>query len=158
LASEAAHLLVRELMKKSADRVFSGRCACGSVAFEAHGWPNWVGICHCATCRRATGGISIAAAGFAKESVRMEGPTLAEFASSPGVVRSFCAACGTSLSYRSARWPDDVHLMVGALDRPEALQPQFHIFFDERVPWACPSDDLPKYRSTPGEGILASSV
>ena len=137
--------------------MFSGRCACGAVVVEARGRPKWVGICHCASCRRATGGTSVTAAGFARDRVVIEGPTLAEHASSPGVVRSFCSTCGTSLSYRSTRWPEDVHLMVGALDEPEKLPPQFHIFFDERLPWSAPADDLPKYRSTPGEGILAAS-
>lgn len=137
-------------------RSFSGRCICGGVVIEAHGAPKWVGICHCGSCRRATGGISVAAAGFAKDCVRIEGPTHARFASSPGVVRSFCSACGTSLSYQSERWSEDVHVMVGALDQADTLRPQFHIFFDERVPWAAVFDDLPKYRSTPSEGTLAA--
>jgi hypothetical protein len=145
-------------MKEPTDPVFSGSCTCGGVAFEARGLPKWVGICHCADCRRATGGSIVAAAGFAKDRVRLEGRSLAEFSSSPGVVRSFCAACGTSLSYQNARWPDDVHLMVGAFDQLETLQPQFHIYFDERVPWASPCDDLPKYRSTPSEGVLVNSI
>ena len=96
------------------------------------------------------------AAGFARDRVTMQGPTLVGFASSPGVVRSFCSACGTSLSYQSTRWPEDIHLMVGALDQPETLPPEFHIFFDERLPWARTSDDLPKYKTTPSEGILAA--
>jgi hypothetical protein len=140
------------------DRVLSGRCTCGGVAFEARGSPKWVGICHCANCRRATGGSSVAVAGFTRDSVRIAGPSLAGFASSPGVVRSFCAACGTSLSYQNARWPDDIHLMVGSFDEPQTLQPQFHIFFDERLPWVCTSDNLPRYRSTPSEGVLVRSI
>lgn len=96
------------------------------------------------------------AAGFARNCVDMEGRGLREFASSPGVVRSFCSTCGTSLSYRNERWPDDIHLMVGIFDHSEALPPQFHIFFDERLPWTTTSDDLPKYRTTPGEGTLAA--
>ena len=144
-------------MTVSQPGLYSGRCSCGAVVVEARGLPKWVGICHCRSCRRATGGTSVAAAGFARDRVVIEGPTLAEYASSPGVARSFCSACGTSLSYRSTRWPEDIHLMVGALDEPEKLPPQFHIFFDERLTWSAPSDDLPKYRSTPSDGILAAS-
>jgi hypothetical protein len=137
--------------------MFSGHCTCGAVVVEARALPKWVGICHCASCRRATGATSVTAAGFPRECVYIEGPTLASIASSPGVVRSFCSACGTSLSYQNRRWPEDVHLMVGALDEPGKLRPQFHIFFDERLPWSATSDDLPKYKSTPSEGILAAS-
>lgn len=136
------------------DGALSGGCACGAVRFEAGGTPDWVGICHCASCRRATGGISVAAAGYARARVRIAGRTLARFQSSPGVVRSFCAACGTSLSYESERWPDDIHLMVGSFDDPERLAPQFHIFFTERLGWQHTADALPKYRSTPSDGQL----
>lgn len=132
----------------------SGGCACGSIRFVASGPPDWVGICHCASCRRATGGISIAAAGFSKSRVRLDGATLAKFASSPGVLRSFCSVCGTSLSYESERWADDIHLMVGAFDAPERLTPQFHLFFDDRLPCEEAADALPKYRTTPSAGLL----
>lgn len=131
-----------------------GGCACGSVRFAASGLPDWVGICHCASCRRATGGISLAAAGFSRARVRLGGETLARFASSPGVLRSFCSTCGTSLSYESERWPEDIHLMVGAFDEPERLTPQFHIFFDDRLPWEEAVDALPKFRTTPSAGLL----
>jgi len=133
---------------------FAGRCMCGVVRFEAQGLPDWVGICHCATCRRASGGALVAAAGFAKEKVRLDGRTLASFASSPGVRRSFCAACGTSLAYESERWPTDIHLMIGAFDKPETLQPQFHIFYTERLTWLHLADTLPRYATSPGDGDL----
>ncbi len=151
--------LIREGSRMALGRhsMFSGRCTCGAVVVEARGLPKWVGICHCASCWRATGATSVTAAGFARDRVSINGPTLASFASSPGVVRSHCSACGTSLSYQSTRWPEEIHLMIGVLDHPEKLRPQFHIFFDERLPWATPTDDLPKYRTTPGEGILAAT-
>jgi hypothetical protein len=96
----------------------------------------------------------VAAAGFAKDKVRLDGKTLSSFASSPGVRRSFCAACGTSLAYESERWPSDIHLMLGAFDKPETLQPQFHIFYDERLAWLHLDDALPRYATTPSEGEL----
>jgi hypothetical protein len=140
------------------DLVFRGGCLCGGARFEARGRPAWVGLCHCASCRRATGGTLVAAAGFAKANVRLDGRTLAHFASSPGVLRSFCSACGTSLAYQSAQWPNDIHLMAGALDAPETLRPEFHIFAAERLAWLQLADDLPRYRTTPGDGDLLDPV
>jgi hypothetical protein len=134
------------------EEAWHGGCTCGAVRFIARGAPAWVGICHCRSCRRATGGALVAAAGFARDRVRLTGDTLTRFASSPGVLRGFCSACGTALSYESERWPDDIHLMVGAFDAPDRLRPQFHIFAGERLPWLRLADDLPRYRSTPGAG------
>jgi hypothetical protein len=111
-----------------------------------------VGICHCDSCRRATGGALAAAAGFARSRVKLEGATLAKYCSSAGVLRGFCRACGTSLSYENERWPDDIHLFAGAFDAPERLQPQFHIFAADRLPWLHLADGLPRFRTTPSAG------
>jgi hypothetical protein len=86
--------------------------------------------------------------------VRIEGDSLHYFASSSGVRRGFCAACGTSLCYENERWPDDLHLMLGALEEPNGLAPQFHIFTEQRLKWLCLADPLPRYRTTPSAGEL----
>lgn len=131
-----------------------GGCSCGRVRIVAAGPPAWVGICHCGSCRRATGGVLVAACGFPRRAVRIEGDSLRYFASSADVRRGFCANCGTSLCYESDRWPDDIHLMVGALQEPDELRPQFHIFAAERLNWLCLADPLPRYRTTPSAGEL----
>lgn len=130
-----------------------GRCLCGEARFTARGAPLWVGFCHCASCRRATGGALIAACGFLREAVVLKGETLQAFASSPGVVRRFCGRCGSSLSYENELWPTDIHLMLGTFDRPERLSPQFHIFSRERLPWLLLGDLLPRYPTTPSAGL-----
>ncbi len=135
----------------------TGGCLCASVRFEAHGSPRWVGICHCHSCRKATGGALVTAAGFAATSVELHGETLAEYHSSPGVRRFFCRRCGTSLAYRNARWADDIHLMAGAFDEPGRLAPEFHLFAGQRLAWLCLSDALPRYVTTPSAGDLLES-
>ena len=65
--------------------------------------------------------------GFSREVVRMTGDPLRYFASSPGVRRGYCMACGSSLSYQSEPWPNDIHLMLDAFDEPEGLCPQSHV-------------------------------
>lgn len=126
---------------------------CGQVRFEAHGPPDWIAFCHCASCRRATGGALAAACGFERSRVTLSGP-ISRFTSSPGVSRGFCAGCGTSISYENVRWPGDIHLMMGAFDAPERLAPAFHIFAGEHLPWLRLADDLPRYRTTPSAGEL----
>lgn len=129
-------------------------CLCGAIGLSAAGAPLWVGLCHCRSCRRATGGVLMAAAGFPRQAVSIERGQMSYYTSSPGVRRGFCGTCGTSLSYENARWPGDIHLMIGAFERPDALQPQFHIFAEDRLPWLKLADGLPQYRTTPSDGRL----
>jgi hypothetical protein len=112
-----------------------GGCLCGAVRFVAEGPPLWVAFCHCASCRRATGAPVTAYAGFPTGRVRIGGETFASFSSSPRVRRGFCSRCGTPLSYAGERWPGELHLHLGAFDRPEALPPTGEAFKEERLPW-----------------------
>jgi hypothetical protein len=51
------------------------------------------------------------------------------------VTRSFCGRCGTPLTYEGARWPGEVHVLVGSLDRPEDFPPTGNAFAEERLHW-----------------------
>lgn len=131
-----------------------GRCHCGAVHFTATGEPLFVAFCHCESCRRSTGGALVAACGFRRGDVAFSGAAPTYYNSSPGVRRGFCARCGTSLTFESTRWPDDVHLMVGNFDSPESFTPQCHVFATERMPWLRLADGLPRYRTVPSAGDL----
>ena len=131
-----------------------GRCHCGAVQFAAIGEPLFVAFCHCESCRRSTGGAVVAASGFRREDVAFAGAAPTYYTSSPGVRRGFCARCGTSLTFESTRWPDDVHLMVDNFESPESFTPQCHVFAGERMPWLRFADGLPRYRTVPSAGDL----
>lgn len=112
-----------------------GGCLCGGIRYHASGDPKWVAYCHCASCRRATGAPVTAYAGFERDCVAYTAGTPVRYQSSPGVVRSFCGRCGTPLTYEGERWPREVHIHLGTLDRPELLVPEGHASNEERLPW-----------------------
>lgn len=112
-----------------------GRCLCGAVTFEVHGPPKWTAWCHCESCRRHTGAPASAFAGFEREQVTIQGEHFTRFASSPGVLRGFCARCGSTLTYEGERWPTEIHLHVGVFDRPEDFPPQGQANAAERLSW-----------------------
>jgi hypothetical protein len=112
----------------------TGRCLCGAIRYRAAGEPLWVAHCHCESCRRATGAPLTTYAGFPAERFAWTGAP-ERFASSPGVTRTFCGRCGTSLTYQGERWPGEMHVLVATLDRPEAVTPQGEAFAAERLPW-----------------------
>lgn len=114
---------------------FSGRCLCGAVRYRATGEPLWVAHCHCESCRRATGAPLATYAGFAAAAFAWTAGAPVRFASSPGVMRTFCGRCGTSLTYQGERWPGEMHVLAATLDRPEAVRPRGDAFAEERLPW-----------------------
>ncbi|HVI32962.1 GFA family protein [Phenylobacterium sp.] len=120
-----------------------GGCLCGAVRFEIAGPAKWTGYCHCHSCRKHTGAPASAFAGFERSQVTVTAGELALFASSPGVRRGFCAACGSTRSYEGDRWPTEFHVHVGAFDDPEPFAPTGHAFAEERVSWLHLTDPAP---------------
>ena len=135
----------------SATSLLTGHCLCGRVRYRAKTAALWVGYCHCPSCRRATGSVIAAYAGFRPEDLAFEGDPPARFASSPDVIRQFCGTCGTPLSFESPRWPGEIHLLVGSADRFEGLKPMGHAFCDYQVPWFEVADELPRHSSSPSQ-------
>ena len=82
--------------------------------------------------------------------------TLAIYASSPGVERGFCAACGTSLTYRRANRPGLFDVTTASLDDPEAFPPAKEIWTSERLSWEAANPDLPQFAqfSPSGPAVL----
>jgi hypothetical protein len=122
--------------------VFEGGCLCGAVRYRATGAPLSSSVCHCRSCRRASGAPSVA--WFVVPSSRFT--TLAgqfsRYRSSPPVVRSFCARCGTPLTYQHDDSPDTVEITTATLDHPELLAPTHEIWLSHRIPWAASSPNV----------------
>lgn len=112
-----------------------GGCLCGAIRYRISGTPTATNICHCRSCRLATGGPVAAFADLAPGQFTWTRGTPAFFASSPGVHRGFCPTCGSSLTYESAALPGEVHVLLATLDSPEALVPTQEVFAEERIPW-----------------------
>ena len=120
-----------------------GGCLCGRVRYACLGAPRWVVHCHCASCRRASGGVVATWAGYMADTYVVTQGTPVRFASSPGVTRGFCGDCGTPLTYEAERFPGEVHVTVGTLDRPDDFAATKHVHADERLPWLHLDDHLP---------------
>ena len=123
-----------------------GGCLCGAVRFKATARPVFTEFCHCGTCRKATGAPVMAWAGIQANAFEFTAGALTDFASSPGVSRKFCGACGTSLSIHIQDFPEEIYVSVSAFDDPETVRPEAHIWTSEQPQWVKMADDLPRYR------------
>ncbi len=126
-----------------------GGCRCGAVRYRAEGGPLWVSHCHCEECRRSSGAPVSTFVGVRYTGFAFVAGTPGSYESSPDVVRKFCSACGTPLTYEAAVYPGEVHIMAGTLDEPETLAPERHVFVRESMPWLPVADDLPRHDTLP---------
>lgn len=133
----------------------TGGCMCGAVRFEITGAPSRVLHCHCQSCRHHTGAPMATLAVLQAGQVSFSGDDRKLYASAPGVERSFCANCGTSLTWETVLGDEGaicaVH--ISTFDTPEALTPTGHSFYSERISWFDIADQLPRH-----EGFVIGST
>jgi hypothetical protein len=120
-----------------------GGCLCGAIRYRVTRPPTGAAICHCATCRRAAGAQSVAWATVAGDGFAFVAGRPAEHASSPGVVRTHCVACGSSLTFRGE--PATIDVTLASFDDPEVLRPAKEIWLSHRLSWEPLSPSLPGF-------------
>ena len=123
----------------------TGHCLCGAIQYEFEGDPLEVLHCHCESCRRQNSSPVATFVMVPRTALRFTLGQPKEYASSPGVHRSFCAACGSPIAYRTKRRPDITDLFAGSLSDPEAVAPTCHVYAEEQLAWFEVHDDLPRY-------------
>jgi hypothetical protein len=122
-----------------------GGCLCGAIRYRASGSAYGITHCHCRTCRRAGGAPFVTWAGFDRDKFAFTQGQPASHASSPKVLRAFCATCGTALTYQRADVPGSIDVTLGSMDDPEALRPEDHTWTESRLSWIALNDRLPQY-------------
>ena len=128
--------------------IAKGHCYCGAIQIEVSGAPDWVSHCHCDSCRRHSASVVATFAGFDPKQVTFNTGQPARFTTDDEVTRSFCARCGTPVSYESPRWPDQIHLYIGIFDEPEKFRPKDHVYCEEQIEWLKFDDDLPRHEGS----------
>ena len=127
----------------------NGKCLCGTIEFTVKLPSKWVAHCHCTLCQREHGAAFVTWAGFVESEVTIFDSTqaLTWYPSTAEAERGFCGVCGSSLFFRSAKWPEEIHIVranfIDNLDR----EPQAHVYYDTHVQWFDVKDTLPKKNS-----------
>ena len=122
-----------------------GGCFCGRVRYRVTGEPLGSAICHCVSCRKASGAQSVAWLTFPLEGFSFVSGGPAEYRSSDAVSRTFCGGCGTSLTYRHEGDPDSIDVTTASLDLPNELPPTRHIWLEDKLAWEGVNDGLPRF-------------
>ena len=113
-----------------------GGCRCGAVRYVIVGVPDQSLVCHCSDCRRSVGAHAVAWLFVRSEQFEVTGGRPKEFNSSPGVTRTFCEKCGTTLTWVGDKQPGRVDVTVGSLDNPNQYPPTRAVYRKHKLSWA----------------------
>ena len=124
-----------------------GSCLCKRVRFEIQGQLGGTSHCHCTMCRKVTGAAFGTYAEVKNENLKIVSGAelILRYRSSPGVERTFCSRCGSTLQFVSEKNPGKVEIALGTLDDDPGIQVLRHIFVAYKAPWFEITDDLPQF-------------
>lgn len=120
-----------------------GGCLCGAVRYSVIGRAVAQTLCHCVSCRRATGGVSVGWAVFHKAEHALLQGEVREYSSSPGIWWDSCAICGSLVGYRRESRPDHYDITTATLDQPDLFPPTVEIWTSEKISWEVLDPELP---------------
>jgi len=123
----------------------TGSCFCGAIRADLFGDPFWINYDHDDDCRKALGSPLAIWIGYRAEQVRFTRGSPRLFSRTPGVERSFCGTCGSSIGYSDAGLANEHWLTIGFMDAPERFPPQAHGYVSMKLPWIALADDLPRF-------------
>src|SRR6266540_1921857 len=125
-------------------KTICGGCLCGAVRYEGIGAPYKVTHCHCEDCRKSAGAPFVTWASFRWSNFQFTKGKPLEIAWA-GRVRSFCATCGSTLTFMSGPSADEIDVTVATFDQPEIIIPADHIWTEDRISWIKLADNLPQH-------------
>ncbi|MDU8928787.1 GFA family protein [Alisedimentitalea sp. MJ-SS2] len=118
--------------------------------------PQIVTYCHCKDCKRWTGAPAPAFAGFASGTLDLM-PEPQPVSHTRGVMRWFCAACGSPVAATFEYLPGQTFVPLGILDQAADLPPSLHCHAGFALPWLHTDDGLPRADATGRDALNAAS-
>jgi len=121
----------------------TGSCLCGGVRFEIAEPFERVTACHCANCKKISGGVGTASGRVPTTAIRITAgeELLTTYTPVAGSAKTFCSRCGSNLF--GGGWPQSSHTSVRltTLDEPFPGRIGSHIFVRSLAPWEVLPDD-----------------
>jgi hypothetical protein len=92
-------------------------------------------ICHCRSCRRASGAPAVAWLTFERARFEWLSGRPQPYASSPGVLRCLCGNCGSPLTYENDAATDTIDITTASLDDPQRFAPTREVWLEHKLSW-----------------------
>lgn len=127
----------------------TGGCLCGAVRFKVTEETLFSCLCHCSSCRKATGAPIVGWVMFETSAVQCDRAFVSEYASSQGARRSFCSQCGTTLFYEADYMPGAIDITLECFDDQERVQPTAEIWTKHEAECIRSRDRLQRFDALP---------
>ena len=132
-----------------------GSCQCRGVEFEVVGDFVSMAFCHCATCKKISGGAGTANGRVRTENVRLlAGEDLVRtYQPDEGSAKTFCSACGSNLF--GGGWPESesTSVRLSAIDTPLEERPDAHLYVRSLALWeTLPDHGAERFEAGRGSG------
>jgi hypothetical protein len=120
-----------------------GSCLCGGVRFELPDDFEPRAFCHCASCKKLSGGAGTANGRIASDRVTIVAgeELLRTYQPAEGTAKTFCSVCGSNLF--GGGWPesDRASVRLSAIDDPLEGRLTRHIWTRSVASWETLPDD-----------------
>jgi hypothetical protein len=125
-----------------------GSCLCGAIRFEVTEPFDRIGMCHCLSCKKLSGGAGTVSGRVRTGAIHiLEGEELlTTYQPDEGSAKTFCSRCGTNLF--GGGWPESpsAPVRLPTLDEPLEAKLDAHLFVRSVAPWeVLPDDDAAHY-------------
>ena len=128
-----------------------GQCLCGEVKFQITVPARWAWHDHAPSSRRAHGAAYATYVGAYKSRFRFTaGAEHVTRYDDGGIVRSFCARCGSPLLYERPRAPEMVNIPRALFLARTGREARYHLNIDEAPDWAYAGETLKPLKGYPG--------
>ena len=124
---------------------------CGKIRYEYNGATGNLVHCHCSRCRKWHG-----AAFRSRMVVNADGykliqgkEYLAQYQSTPNVIKTFCKNCGSSLATIYSLRDNLLGLPIAGCEGELDRYREFHIFVGSKAQWWQITDDAVQYENLP---------
>jgi hypothetical protein len=122
-----------------------GGCLCGAVRYRVLGEPISCVVCHCNSCRRASGAAAVAWLTVDRPQLEWLAGRASLFRSSQGVIRRFCGICGSAIVYENDQNPTTVDITTASLDDPNRFPPTAEVWLEHKLDWAVTDPALARH-------------
>ena len=115
--------------------MIKGKCLCEKVEIEIDENPESFCVCHCSSCRKWSGGVSMSINGG--KGLNFTGNDfISRYSSSQWAERGFCKQCGTNIFFRMKK-SDHYFLLVGLFGNE--ISPKFEAqeYIDDKPDFYC---------------------
>ncbi len=116
-----------------------GGCQCGKVRYRVGSKPLAVAVCHCGECQRQSGSAFAMSMIVPDDSFELLSGDLKSFSRSPktGITVDchFCPDCGSRIYHLISSMPGTVSIKPGTLDDTSWLNPNFHVWTQNKQSW-----------------------